>query len=57
MLNYLQQIDEGRAELPLTADKQDTFPIGLALETGATHQIVIGKSEKWSIKATVASKH
>lgn len=37
------QIDEGRAELPLTADKQDTFPIGLALETGCTHQLVIGK--------------
>lgn len=36
------QIDEGRAELPLTADKQDTFPIGLALETGCTHQLVIG---------------
>ncbi|XP_031628108.1 nuclear pore complex protein Nup214-like [Contarinia nasturtii] len=37
-------IDEGRAELPLTADKQDTFPIGLALDTGCTHQLTIGEN-------------
>ncbi|XP_031632633.1 nuclear pore complex protein Nup214-like isoform X2 [Contarinia nasturtii] len=36
--------DEGHAALPLTADKQDTFPIGLALETGCTHQLTIGKN-------------
>lgn len=36
------KIDEGRAELPLTADKQDTFFIGLTLETGCTHQLTIG---------------
>lgn len=41
-LLFLSQIDEGRAELPLTIDKQDTFFIGLALETGCTHQITIG---------------
>lgn len=27
----------------MTADKQDTFPIGLALETGCTHQLTIGE--------------
>lgn len=41
-MSHFCQIDEGRAELPLTAEKQDTFPIGLALETGSTHQITIG---------------
>lgn len=45
ILKCWQQIDEGRAELPLTADKQDTFPIGLVLETGTTHQIIIGNIE------------
>lgn len=39
-------MDEARAELPLTADKQDTFPVGLALETGSTHKLVIGKYKK-----------
>lgn len=38
-------IDEGRAELPLTADNQDTFPTGLVLETGSTHQIMIGENK------------
>lgn len=32
--------DEGRAELPLSADKQETFPIGFALETGTQHRII-----------------
>ncbi|XP_058177050.1 nuclear pore complex protein Nup214 [Anopheles ziemanni] len=35
--------DEARAELPLTADKQESFPIGFALETGCTHELVIGE--------------
>uniref|UniRef100_A0A182WGB6 Nuclear pore complex protein Nup214 n=1 Tax=Anopheles minimus TaxID=112268 RepID=A0A182WGB6_9DIPT len=35
--------DEARAELPLTSDKQETFPIGLVLETGCTHELVIGE--------------
>lgn len=34
-----QITDEGRAELPLTTDKQETFPIGFALETGSQHRI------------------
>lgn len=38
------QADSARAELPLTADYQETFPIGLALETGSTHQLTIGKN-------------
>lgn len=35
--------DESRAELPLSADKQETFPAGLALETGCKHQVVVGE--------------
>lgn len=46
------QIDEGRAELPLTADKQDTFPIGLALETGCTHHVTIGNKLKLNFMQT-----
>lgn len=37
-------MDEARAELPITADKQDSFPIGLSLDTGSTHQLVIGNN-------------
>lgn len=32
--------DEWRAEVPLTADKQESYPIGVAVETGCTHQLV-----------------
>ncbi|XP_055636378.1 nuclear pore complex protein Nup214 [Toxorhynchites rutilus septentrionalis] len=35
--------DEARAELPLTSDKQESFPVGLVLETGCTHQVTIGE--------------
>lgn len=42
-------MDEARAELPLTAEKQDTFPVGLALEIGSTHKLVIGKYKKKNI--------
>ncbi|XP_058449633.1 nuclear pore complex protein Nup214 isoform X2 [Malaya genurostris] len=35
--------DESRAELPLSSDKQETFPVGLTLETGCTHVITIGE--------------
>ncbi|XP_065089839.1 nuclear pore complex protein Nup214 [Ochlerotatus camptorhynchus] len=35
--------DEARAELPLSLDKQETLPIGLALETGCTHQVTIAE--------------
>lgn len=37
--------DEGRAELPLSADKQETFPIGFALETGSQHRITENEIE------------
>uniref|UniRef100_A0A1Q3EY95 Nuclear pore complex protein Nup214 n=1 Tax=Culex tarsalis TaxID=7177 RepID=A0A1Q3EY95_CULTA len=35
--------DEARAELPLSADKQETFPAGMALETGCKHQVLVGE--------------
>ncbi|XP_039448687.1 nuclear pore complex protein Nup214 [Culex pipiens pallens] len=35
--------DEARAELPLSADKQETFPAGLALDTGCKHQVLVGE--------------
>uniref|UniRef100_A0A182NUP6 Nuclear pore complex protein Nup214 n=1 Tax=Anopheles dirus TaxID=7168 RepID=A0A182NUP6_9DIPT len=35
--------DEARAELPLTVDKQESFPVGFAFETGCTHELVIGE--------------
>lgn len=31
--------DEMRAEVPLTANKQEAYPIGLALDTASTHQL------------------
>lgn len=31
--------DEFRAEVPLAADRQDAFPIGMAVETGCSHQL------------------
>lgn len=37
--------DNARAELPLTANKQETFPLGMALELGVTHQITIGETK------------
>lgn len=35
--------DEARAELPLSSDKQETLPIGFALETGCTHEVVLSE--------------
>lgn len=34
-------LDELRPELPLTADKQESYPIGLAIDTGCSHQLII----------------
>lgn len=35
-------LDEARPEFPLSADKQNgTYPVGLAIETGCTHQLTI----------------
>lgn len=38
-------LDEARAELPLTEDKQEPSPVGIALETGCTHQLTIGENK------------
>ncbi|XP_059618631.1 nuclear pore complex protein Nup214 [Phlebotomus argentipes] len=38
-------LDEARAELPLTAKKQESYPLGFCLETGCTHQVVVGEQE------------
>jgi nuclear pore complex protein Nup214 len=40
------QTDDSRAELPLTADKQETFPIGFVLETGCTKRLIIDENER-----------
>lgn len=37
------QIDAGRAELPLAGHQQETFPLGIAFDTGITHQLPWGK--------------
>lgn len=38
-------LDECRAELPLSADtKQEAYPVGLSLETGCTHLLMIGET-------------
>lgn len=36
-------LDEARAELPLSSDKQETYPVGLAVDTGSTHQMIVGE--------------
>lgn len=36
--------DNARAELPLSPSKQETFPLGMSLELGVTHQITIGET-------------
>uniref|UniRef100_W4VRS6 Nuclear pore complex protein Nup214 n=1 Tax=Corethrella appendiculata TaxID=1370023 RepID=W4VRS6_9DIPT len=35
-------LDEARAELPLV-DKQESYPVGMVLETGCTHQLTINE--------------
>lgn len=37
------QIDSARAELPLAQNHQETFPLGLAFDTGVTMQLPWGK--------------
>lgn len=34
-------LDEFRPELPLTADKQESYPIGMTFDTGCVHQLTI----------------
>lgn len=38
-------LDEARPELPLSADKQETYPIGMAIETGCSHQLIIDEEQ------------
>lgn len=40
-----QMLDEARAELPLTANKEEMFPLGISLDTGVTHQIIIDEKQ------------
>lgn len=37
------QVDSARAELPLTSNQQETFPLGFTFDTGIIHQIPWGK--------------
>ncbi|XP_055377648.1 nuclear pore complex protein Nup214 [Condylostylus longicornis] len=37
--------DSCRLSLPMTKDKLETYPIGFCLETGSSHQLIIGESE------------
>ncbi|XP_049775137.1 nuclear pore complex protein Nup214 isoform X2 [Schistocerca cancellata] len=39
------QEDACRAELPMSSDKQETFPIGLALDTSTTHELPWGDNQ------------
>lgn len=38
-------LDEARAELPLTASKEEMFPLGMDVDTGTTHRIVVDEKE------------
>lgn len=38
-------LDAARPDLPLSADKQETYPIGMTVETGCTHQLIIDENE------------
>lgn len=38
-------LDEARAELPLSAEKEETFPLGIDVDTGTTHRIVVDENQ------------
>lgn len=45
--SWVQYItDAGRIELPLTEDKEDSFPIGCAVDTASSHRVVLDEQEK-----------
>lgn len=44
------QEDAARAELPLSLNKQETFPVGLGLDTSTQHEIPWGQLEILSLK-------
>jgi hypothetical protein len=43
------QEDAARAELPLSVDKQETFPVGFGLDTSTQHELPWGKLEALSL--------
>ncbi|KAL5277282.1 NUP214 family protein [Megaselia abdita] len=45
--SWVQYItDAGRMELPLTEEKEDSFPIGCVLDTASSHTVIIDELEK-----------
>lgn len=38
-------LDAARAELPLTDNKEETYPLGVDLDTGVTHHIIIEENQ------------
>jgi nuclear pore complex protein Nup214 len=44
------QQDAARAELPLSKNKQETFPVGLGLDTSTKHQLPVGQLGVLSLK-------
>ena len=47
------QEDAARAELPLSVDKQETFPVGFGLDTSTQHELPWGELEALSLQGTV----
>lgn len=45
--NWIQYnlLDEARIELPLTEGKDETYPMGITLDTSCTHQLIIKESQ------------
>lgn len=44
------QEDAARAELPLSVDKQETFPVGFGLDTSTQHELPWGGLELLLLK-------
>lgn len=38
-------LDAARAELPLTTNKEEMYPLGIDLDTGVTHHIIIEENQ------------
>ncbi|XP_043645623.1 nuclear pore complex protein Nup214 [Drosophila teissieri] len=38
-------LDEARIEMPLSEDKEETFPLGFAFDTSSTHQLTINEQK------------
>lgn len=50
------QQDVARAELPLSRNKQETFPVGLGLDTSIQHKLPVGQLEVLSLKMLLVRK-